>query len=59
MPLAGDQQRVAGLQRIDRAQDRLGAVGDLEVVEEARVEAVLSNAFAFGGLNAVIALKRA
>jgi nodulation protein E len=28
------------------------------VAREARVEAVLSNAFAFGGLNAVIALKR-
>ena len=29
------------------------------VAREARVGAVLSNAFAFGGLNAVIALKRA
>ena len=29
------------------------------VAREARVEAVLSNAFAFGGLNAVIALRRA
>jgi nodulation protein E len=29
------------------------------VAREAKVNAVLSNAFAFGGLNAVIALKRA
>ena len=28
------------------------------VAREARVDAVLSNAFAFGGLNAVIALRR-
>ena len=48
----------------DRADDRLRDAGsdcDLDVVpnaaREAHVDAVMTNAFAFGGLNAVLVLQ--